>query len=82
VDILLDRQPGAAGVSEKSEISIAVENQPLADALDDLLATLKLGYRAIDAIRSGINAIGPSCPVVLEFYQVSKLLDKDFSGWT
>jgi hypothetical protein len=50
VDILIDRQTlAAAGMSDKMEVSFAVEKKPLDTALFELLRPLKLGYRAIDA---------------------------------
>ncbi len=82
IDILIDRQAlGSAGLSDKSEISFVVENRPLAAALNDLLAPLKLDYRPINShtlqvtTQSALNA-----RLELEFYPVGKMLGKDLSG--
>jgi hypothetical protein len=79
VDILLDRQAlAAAGLSDQSEVSFAVENKPLATALTDLLDPIKLGFRAIDAhtlqvtTKSALNATRE-----LEFYQLGKMTGKE-----
>jgi hypothetical protein len=82
VDILLDRQSlGAAGLSDKSEISFAVENRTLAIALNDLLVPLKLGYRPIDAHTLQVTTQSAlAARLELEFYPVGKLLGKDQSG--
>ncbi len=82
IDILVDRQAlGAAGLSDKSEISFTVENRPLAAALNDLLAPLKLGYRPIDSHTLQVTTQSAlDARLELEFYPVGKLIDKDFSG--
>jgi hypothetical protein len=49
-DILIDRIAlSAAGVTDQTPVSVAVEDEPLAAALDRLLHPLGLGYRVIDA---------------------------------
>jgi hypothetical protein len=82
IDILLDRQAlGAAGMSDKSEISFTVENRPLGVALNDLLLPLKLSYRPIDAHTLQVTTQSAlDARLDLEFYPVGKLLGKDLSG--
>jgi hypothetical protein len=82
IDILLDRQAlGAAGMSDKSEISFTADNRPLAVALDELLVPLKLGYRPIDAHTLQVTTQSAlDARLDLEFYPVGKLLGKDRSG--
>jgi hypothetical protein len=82
IDILVDRQAlGAAGLSDKSEISFTVENQPLTVALNDLLGPLKLGYRPIDAHTLQVTTLSAlDARLELEFYPAGKLLSKNQSG--
>ncbi len=82
IDILIDRQSlGAAGLSDKSEISFTVENQPLTAALNDLLAPLKLGYRPINSHTLQVTTQSAlAAHLELEFYPVGKILGKDQSG--
>jgi len=82
IDILLDRQAlGAAGMSDMSEISFAVDNRPLAAALDELLLPLKLGYRPIDAHTLQVTTQSAlDARLDLEFYPVGKILGKELAA--
>ena len=82
VDILLDRQAlAAAGMSDKSEIAFAVDNRPLAAALNDLLPPLKLGYRPIDAHTLQVTTKSALAAYLeLEFYPIGKTPGKDLGG--
>jgi hypothetical protein len=82
IDILVDRQAlGAAGLSDKSEISFTVEDRPLTVALNDLLAPLKLGYRPINSHTLQVTTQSAlDARLELEFYPVGKMLSKDQSG--
>jgi len=82
VDILVDRQAlGNAGLSDKSELSFVVENQPLAVALNDLLNPLKLGYRPIDAHTLQVTTQSSlDARLELEFYPVGKILSKEVAA--
>ncbi|MGA2796218.1 MAG: hypothetical protein ABSE63_01435 [Thermoguttaceae bacterium] len=82
IDILVDRQAlGAAGLSDKSEISFTVENRPLTVALNDLLTPLKLGYRPINSHTLQVTTQSAlDSRQELEFYPVGKMLGKDQSG--
>jgi hypothetical protein len=81
-DILIDRQAlGAAGMSDKSEVSFTVENKPLSEVLADLLPPLKLGYRPINAHTIQVTTLPAiAARMELEFYPVRKILSKDLSG--
>jgi hypothetical protein len=81
-DILIDRQAlAAAGMSDKMEISYAIEKQPLETALDGLLRPLALGYRAIDG---RTLQVAPQKELdrrlEWEFYPVGKQMGADRSG--
>jgi hypothetical protein len=82
IDVLLDRQAlGKIGMSDKSEISFAVGDCPLAAALKDLLGPLKLGYRPIDADTLQVTTQAAlDARLDLEFYQVGILLGQNLSG--
>jgi len=82
VDILLDRRAmGAAGLSDKSEISLVAHDQPLAEVLKELLQPLKLAYRAVDAQTLQVTTQSAvDTRLDLEFYPVGKLLGKELSG--
>jgi hypothetical protein len=82
VDILIDRQSlAAAGMSDKLEVSYAIEKQPLEAALDGLLRPLSLGFRAID---SHTLQVAPQKDldrrVQWEIYPVGKLLSTEVTG--
>ncbi len=78
IDILVDRQAlGAAGLSDKSEISFTVDNRPLTVALNDLLAPLKSAYRPIDARTLQVMTQSAlAARLEIEFYPVGKMLGK------
>jgi hypothetical protein len=68
----------AAGTSENVQATLQVQQQPLAAALDQLLAPLGLGWRAVapDAVQVTTREI-VAARLELEFYRTGSLLAKE-----
>ncbi len=76
--ILLNRHALASlGMSDQTQVSYATQDMPLSQALADVLAILKLDYRAVDSHTLQISspaALGATRCV--EFYRVGEALKK------
>jgi hypothetical protein len=82
VDILLDRRAlAAAGMSDKLEVSYAIEKQTLEAALDGLLRPLGLGFRAIDSRTLQVSTQKDlDHSLQWEIYPIGKLLSVELTG--
>ncbi|MBN2473865.1 MAG: DUF1559 domain-containing protein [Pirellulales bacterium] len=81
-DILVDRLAlAAAGLSDRVEATLKVEQQPLAATLDALLGPLGLQYRAIDSRTLQVSTQkAVEARLELEFYPAADLLTADPTG--
>jgi hypothetical protein len=81
-DILVDRLAlAAAGLSDRKDASVTVENKPLGEALDELLGPLGLAYRVIDARTLQVTTRkAVDTHLELEFYPVRELLTGATTG--